>query len=142
MGLDWPGWAGLVPWSVLNVMTVASGWWSGVSLPSDAGQQAGLLMYTAKKSGKGSVPWTGSWGAFQLVKRQSGGGLDGNKQNAKCELHSCFLPVTQFIVINSIIDMYMYRYTDIPLEWLYFEKETHEKIKKNLWMSVSERDDH
>ena len=33
-------------------------------------------------------------------------------------------------------------YTDIPLEWLYFEKETHEKIQKNLWMSERVRDNH
>ena len=36
----------------------------------------------------------------------------------------------------------MYRYTDIPLEWLYFEKETHEKIKKLMDMDEFERDDH
>ena len=90
-GSGLPGLGGAGPWSVLNVMTVASGWWSGVSLQSDAGQQAGLLMYTAKKGGKGSVPWTGSWGAFQLVKRQSGGGLDGNKQNVNTTFVFCLL---------------------------------------------------
>ena len=108
-----------MPWSVLNVMTVASGWWSGVSLQSDAaGQQAGLLMSTAKKGGKGSVPWTGSWGAFQLVKRQSGGGLDGNKPNVNTTFVFCLLHNVQ-----SLIDMY----TDIPLEWLYFFRKKHMK---------------
>ena len=56
------GLGGAGPWSVLNVMTVASGWWSGVSLQSDAGQQAGLLMSTAKKGGRGRCPGLGAGG--------------------------------------------------------------------------------
>ena len=67
------------------------------SLQSDTGQQAGLLMSTAKKGRKGSVPGTGSWSAFQLVGRQSGGGLVGNR-NRMCTPHLFFV----YYTINSL----------------------------------------
>ena len=43
------------------------------SLPPVRRWATGGASYVHSKKGrKGSVPWTGSWGAFQLVKRQSG----------------------------------------------------------------------